>query len=102
MSSYEYKSDKFCVVYDDGDSRNQMLYNRVSETICTVEKPDWINLDDIKPKELIEKMNSELTGSAYIGLFLRRSWPGTSNREYGEYIYFCDDADAMAFKLRWS
>lgn len=100
MASYEIKSDGLCVIIADGSFRNQMMYNRVCNTVAKVETPKWINEEPIGHRKLIDKVNEILKDKAYIEYSTSYS-RFCVNRYYSSYIFFCSEADAVAFKLRW-
>lgn len=98
---FEIKSPGLCIITSDGSFRNRMFYNRIANTKSKVLCPKW--LDELyahRPRDLISEVNKYITDHAYIELSTKYGL--TSQKSYGDYIYFVNEIDAMAIKLYFS
>ena len=94
--------EKFIVIICDGSHRNSKFYNRIRNAVAKVETPDKFK-DDVDRGELkqIQRLvDKDITDKAYV-LYSTYYTSGGYRRELGSWIYFYDEAEAMAFKLKW-
>lgn len=93
--------EKFIIVVCDGSFRNQKFYNRIQHAVEKVKTPkSWSYIDFKSLKEIQRLVDEDITDKAYV-IYSAFNTSGGQRRDVGRFIYFYDEVDAMAFKLKW-
>lgn len=92
---HEIKSERLCILIDDGSFRNRKFYNRIQKTVAKTKVPKWFDSETFK--NIIKKVNEIIKNKAYVNY----NYNIINGDKFDDYIYFISEEDALAFKMKW-
>ena len=89
------------IIISDGNFRDRMFDNLIAMAPYKVETPKIFDEYVIKIHELIYLVNEVVANPAYVICYKIFESHWRFAQRFGSYVYFTDEYDSMAFKLRW-